>query len=531
MTNSHDPAAIFQGLSEDFLADVQRLRNEHDEATSPEAQCEQQQECEVLQSIYEEAFAVVSQPGEAPLVIKLELPVELEESKLEVCISTPDGIIPVGEVTTVPPLVLVCALPGGYPLSSERPAIDFQAVHLGRSKIESLRASIDEASQDAPGEQVIFTWASLLQEQLRLPRQHVLRDEDLCELESSAMDVARSLLAHHLRQDDVRRMRELHRCLVCFDDILGERGVFLNCGHFGCKPCLTQMTKTYVAEAELAALRCPSTDCRSQFGDDVMRTLLGASSPEFARWSELSLQLCLDKMQDVAFCPRCDADADEKRVPCIIGEDNLAQCTFCFYAFCGRCKAAYHPGVDCDSMDTRMQSLEAAAAGRGAAAEAARMELQTLRHLAQTTKRCPRCETAIEKSEGCSKMTCRNCHIYFCWRCGKEITGYEHFVNSECKLFDNEEIRRWNQMPANRIDHRQARAHEARFLAQFADPGTSTYECPRCRIVNWREGRNNHIRCHACQTPFCAQCFTVLPKKGSSEHFKPKGLCPQHSDA
>ena len=31
---------------------------------------------------------------------------------------------------------------------------------------------------------------------------------------------------------------------------------------------------------------------------------------------------------------------------------------------------------------------------------------------------CPRCKTAIEKSDGCNKMTCFNCKAYFCYICG-----------------------------------------------------------------------------------------------------------------
>merc|ERR1719221_1823447 len=93
----------------------------------------------------------------------------------------------------------------------------------------------------------------------------------------------------------------------------------------------------------------------------------------------------------------------------------------------------------------------------------------TLRHLANATKPCPSCSMSIEKVEGCSKVHCSRCNVNFCWRCGKEINGYDHFATGACRLFDDEEIRRWNQ-PVKTVDKAQARAHEARFLAQFVDP-------------------------------------------------------------
>jgi E3 ubiquitin-protein ligase RNF14 len=40
---------------------------------------------------------------------------------------------------------------------------------------------------------------------------------------------------------------------------------------------------------------------------------------------------------------------------------------------------------------------------------------------------CPKCQMPIVKSEGCNKMSCGNCGQLLCFRCGRAISGYDHF--------------------------------------------------------------------------------------------------------
>lgn len=507
---------------------VADLRSLCGSETSAEATDAQNQEMEVLESIYGESIEMLSAKDEKPTLLRVEVPVALDTGSVQLLIGTPAGQVPAGLVEELPPAVLLIALPPHFPLEGPaEPALVLEASHLGDADVESLEQILQEEAGQSTS---VFDWICKLQEEIGVT-ERILLTQDMFD-EEDPMEVAMKLLQHDQGAREERRQRENQVCPVCFDELPGSRGIFLSCGHFGCRDCLQQMASIHTSEADVTALRCPMPDCRVCFDGDVLRQLLGPDSKLLQKWEELSFKHYLDTMEDIVYCPRCDLEGDGNRVPCIQDEDHMARCEVCGFVFCGKCRAVYHPGAECASADDRMEALESRAAGIGPEAAAARAELLTLRHLAKTTKKCPKCNMGIEKTEGCSKVLCGNCKIHFCWRCGQLISGYDHFATSECRLFDDDEIRRWNQR-VHQVDKAQARAHEARFLAQFIDPEQlrqQSRECPRCRAPVLREGKNNHLRCYACMTQFCARCFEVLPKGKASEHFNKLRICPQHSD-
>ena len=75
--------------------------------------------------------------------------------------------------------------------------------------------------------------------------------------------------------------------------------------------------------------------------------------------------------------------------------------------------------------------------------KAAIEETYSMDLIRDTSKQCPKCNSWMQKLDGCNKMACVRCHTYFCWLCFKILSKndpYSHFNsrNSECfeKLFE-----------------------------------------------------------------------------------------------
>jgi len=376
----------------------------------------------------------------------------------------------------LPPLTLRLTLPSTYPLVAP-PEFTLECVWFDETASARVRAELmrmwEEVFQGGP---VIYSWLEWLQHELvevllveataeegdegeegggeeeaaAAPegksgrRQLVLRgpapplpfttnDEDDTEDNNDNNNIPiswptrlRLLLAHAYAQSSAAFLRGTHTCYICFEEHPGPSFVTLQCGHWWCRPCLKTMASTYVGEGgqHLQWLVCPRPDCAAEITPDVLKNEL-LTKEEYDRWERLSLQQALDKMGDVARCPRC-------QTPCLMeggrregGREgravDLGECPQCFFAFCPQCQDAYHAGTPCYSSEARLKQVEAEIArlmassnGGRALAPSQNARLEKLRRVAEESlsrkvveknaRSCPACGMSVEKVEGCNKM-------------------------------------------------------------------------------------------------------------------------------
>ncbi|CAI9592312.1 unnamed protein product, partial [Staurois parvus] len=117
-------------------------------------------------------------------------------------------------------------------------------------------------------------------------------------------------------------------------------------------------------------------------------------------------------------------------------------CSSCQYAFCTLCMMTFHGLSKCKgSESTDPTSGQPASDGdpgpkrnRGKAGRLRKLrEWESKNWITVNCKKCPCCETNIQKMDGCNKITCTRCGEYFCWICLKILSGsnpYSHFSNS-----------------------------------------------------------------------------------------------------
>lgn len=346
---------------------------------------------------------------------------------------------------------------------------------------------------------------------------------------------AQEALFRLLRHDAVEKERRfavsVHRCGVCLeDDILGSDFVRLckpRCDHRFCAQCVTSQATLMVRDGTVGLLVCPEPGCGAPPDPEVLRSVL--SPEDYARWERLTLERSLDAMSDLVYCPRCEAPVIED------GDgDHCGRCASCMFAFCSLCRESWHPGETCLTPERRLRVLESRRLGDAAMGDDARRrhreqvaDAMAQRYIDREGKQCPRCNTGVVKSEGCNKMTCGGCGCFFCYKCGKEVFGYEHFREGDCSLFDLDAIAAWERemnaafvVQENRNRDAHVRGGEVRQT-----------RCPKCRQPNWKLERNNHVLCWSCNQHFCCACMRVVRRgQETRDHYGTgPGKCRQHS--
>ena len=109
------------------------------------------------------------------------------------------------------------------------------------------------------------------------------------------------------------------------------------------------------------------------------------------------IQNFIDTSKNMRFCP---APGCEKVV---VGSGiTVVRCS-CSQLFCFRCGEEAHDPCSCDHLKEWFLKCS--------------NESETANWILANTKKCPVCQTRIEKNQGCNHMNCKLCKHEFCWIC------------------------------------------------------------------------------------------------------------------
>ncbi|CAI6342003.1 unnamed protein product [Periconia digitata] len=213
-----------------------------------------------------------------------------------------------------------------------------------------------------------------------MTRMSLLREDSLARYRQTQLSGARA--------PGYRRNRP---CDACTEELPYMALVELDCPiaqpHCYCRPCLNELFKVALADTRLFPPRCcvviPLADC-AHFLEYEVRLKYEQVSQELHNAHALycAVPTCSTYIKssliidDIGTCPECDAKT------------------------CALCKTLSHKGEKCPEDMEKQQLL--ALAGK------------------HKWQRCSRCGNLVERSVGCSHMSCR-CGFQFCYLCGLQM--------------------------------------------------------------------------------------------------------------
>jgi len=193
-------------------------------------------------------------------------------------------------------------------------------------------------------------------------------------------------------------MKYTAECPQCYDDF-NELNLFgLACGHRTCRSCWRDYLE-YKCKIGVAGLnsKCNHAKCSLLVPESVWEMLLPKTSMlKRQRWQ---LKAFVDSQSNIKWCPGTDCP---NAVYNKGGDGTEVECT-CKMTFCFVCLGVAHRPVTCKW--ARRWTIKCSS------------EAENATWILANTKRCPKCDTQIEKNQGCNHMTCSNCKHDFCWLC------------------------------------------------------------------------------------------------------------------
>ncbi|KAF2725294.1 hypothetical protein K431DRAFT_343261 [Polychaeton citri CBS 116435] len=215
-------------------------------------------------------------------------------------------------------------------------------------------------------------------------------------------------------------------CLTCDTERVSSQFPDYNptndCDHLinTCTPCLRQWITAQLSSSSFKKIKCP--ECNQTMSNEEIR--VATSKKNWIKYDERERRHILDFTPNWRWCLKADCRAgqvhESKPVPDAIATVNtrgkrnkkdqqvafsdICVCHECGYEACVPCDRPWHAGESCAEYQVRIE---------GHAGE----EDESVKAIAKTTKRCPRCARNIEKNGGCHNMHCTQCNATFCWRC------------------------------------------------------------------------------------------------------------------
>eukprot|EP01130_Rhizamoeba_saxonica_P001406 TRINITY_DN11267_c0_g1_i1.p1 TRINITY_DN11267_c0_g1~~TRINITY_DN11267_c0_g1_i1.p1 ORF type:complete len:514 (+),score=94.39 TRINITY_DN11267_c0_g1_i1:42-1544(+) len=203
-------------------------------------------------------------------------------------------------------------------------------------------------------------------------------------------------------------------CTICGDENITLH-YLSKCFDTFCVPCLDQWISARVKD-QSHMIVCPDRNCSKQMEYNEILSLLSDENKKVL-FERKTLEMFLLQSNDFKWCPKCENGGFQT-------DEGCGTCTECDFSWCFSCNRENHIGFSCDEYTTLHGHLD----------DEFYLNWWWKK---KNSKICPKCRCSIEKSGGCSHMTCQQCSYDFCWLCGRKYKSGNYVYTESCNCADN----------------------------------------------------------------------------------------------
>ena len=217
-------------------------------------------------------------------------------------------------------------------------------------------------------------------------------------------------------------------CPICYTDIEKDDSFSLKCNHLICKECYIEYINNKLISEPLNILNtpCPLIGCNLYLTRTIFKQCITEKKMQriFAK-SVIRNFTVTNKEIKPCPNPKCNVSI---RVQNNIAKEIKCQCGT---IFCFSCLEESHIPCDCEMAKQWLEFTKDKGSG------------EDFIWIKENTKNCPKCQTPIQKNQGCNHMTCLKkaggCGYEFCWVCMRSWNS--HTINSLNSYYVCERIR------------------------------------------------------------------------------------------
>ncbi|KAH9889184.1 hypothetical protein F4778DRAFT_754329 [Xylariomycetidae sp. FL2044] len=197
-------------------------------------------------------------------------------------------------------------------------------------------------------------------------------------------------------------------CSICYEP--AENPLVLKCGHTYCTDCFRNLCKNPSTDTDLSITcegaegKCkkaiPLEEIQHHVDRESMEQLLKSSFDTYISRRPNLFHYCPTPECDYLYRPARDSATFPWHM-----------CPKCLKHICKSCRVDHGLQICADYQATVQASAFA----------------EYKQQNSTNTKDCPKCETTVEKIDGCNHMQCTGCRTHFCWVC---LASFEH--SGEC---------------------------------------------------------------------------------------------------